>query len=110
MQTETPSEDIQKINEIYNRMEHALDHWSEMYDTLVGYLREYLSYLAQEYEDPNPESWRSNREEDDEDDESDIVQKNEEKEYIPNRYLDVFVRVIDTLEAKVGIIETKIEK
>lgn len=89
-------------------MEHALDRWSEMYDALVKNLREYVSYLAQEYKDPNPESWHSSQ---DDEDEGDIGEDDDdEKEYIPNRYLDVFVRVIDTLEAKVGIIETKIEK
>mgnify|MGYP006358404853 FL=1 len=106
-QSEKPSEDLEKINEIYNNMEHALDRWSEMYGTLVKHLREYVSYLSQEYEDPNPESWHSGQ---DDEDEGGIAQDDEEMEYIPDRYLDVFVRIIDTLEAKVGIIETKIER
>ena len=107
-QSEKPSEDLEKINEIYNNMEHALDRWSEMYGTLVKHLREYVSYLSQEYEDPNPESWHAGQDDDEEG--GDMAQDDEEGEHIPNRYLDVFVRVIDTLEAKVGIIETKIER
>ncbi len=87
-------------------MEHSLDRWSEMYETLITLLREYLNYLSEEYKNPDPESWQ--RDTDEDEDEGGVITA--DKEYIPNRYLDILVRAIDTLEAKAEIIDLKIER
>lgn len=96
--------------------------WSENYDTLVKLIPEYIDLLEESFDNPNPGSADDYNEEDDtgydfgeDDDESFFGVKNspktdkqekdeDEKEYIPYKFLNTLVLLLEILEGKCRVI------
>ena len=98
-----------EVEEIYKRIDHAVNRWAEKFTELIPLTEEYVSALCKSYHNPIPENW-SDYDYDDDDDGGWSTKVDDERERIPNRHLDMLARILAIFDEKTRILDHRLDQ